>query len=109
MTSLTEYQKESAQDGDDIAKDLILVFRSVNGFQNAGLLIIINERLGLLMINRQTVLHGFRLIIIALNQLRSADIADAFLLRRDVGGVIGGAALRAASAVLASASVRTCA
>ena len=44
------------------------------------------------MVNLQSVLHGFRLVVVTEYELASADIADAFLLRRDAHDVVGCAA-----------------
>src|SRR5262245_54564389 len=87
----------SAEGGDypvDPLLDLVGCLLSVHAVEDATFVVVVDQLRGLLAVLREAVLDDVRLIVVADDQLRPVEVADALLLRRveldvvDVAGVL---------------------
>src|SRR5689334_19898677 len=73
------------QRGDDAVDplfDLVRGLRAIHPVQDATLLVVADQGLGLLAVSREAVLDHIRLVVVADDQLGAVEVADTFLLRR---------------------------
>ena len=72
------------QDSFDVLKYFVQILCSVYRLQDSSLLIILDQRLGLVMIYRQTFLNCLWLVIVTQYQLLAACVTDTFYSGRIV-------------------------
>src|SRR4051794_36956268 len=80
--SLLFLAPEGGEDPVDQLLDLVGSLASVHVIEDATVLVVTDERLGLLPVLREPVLDHLGLVVIADEQLGAVDVADALLLRR---------------------------
>src|SRR5690349_12009320 len=78
--SETCFEAKRCEGGPDVVVDLDLVLCAVEAAQQASLVVVVDQRLGLLMVGREPLLHLVRLIVGALAQRLAALIALALVL-----------------------------
>src|SRR3954451_5911766 len=81
-TSETFFEAERREGRADVVVDLDLVLRPVEAPQQAAIFVVVDQRLGLLMVGRQALLDLLRLVVGALVQRLAALVALALVLRR---------------------------
>jgi len=86
VRSLSYFHLLLAPEGRDQAVDALLhLFRralAVGPMEDATLLVVVDQWLGLLAVLREAVLDHIGLVVVADDQLAAVDVADALLLRR---------------------------
>src|SRR5687767_6188676 len=75
------FESEGRDRRAQVVVDLGGVARAVEAPQGALLLVVVDERLGVLVVDAQALLHGLGLVVVALDELGAVDVADALVLR----------------------------
>src|SRR5829696_5559229 len=76
------FQAERGEGRADVVVDIDLVLRAVEAAQQAPLLVVVLERLGLLVVGREALLDLLRLVVLALRERLAVLVAAALVLGR---------------------------
>src|SRR4029079_18874937 len=76
------FEAERGERRADVVVDLHLVARAVEAAQPAALLVVVYQRLGLLVVGREPLLHLLRRVVLALLERLAVPIAAACVLVR---------------------------
>src|SRR6476619_2661536 len=88
------FQAQCCHGSADVIVDLSLVPAPVEATQEALLLVVVDDRLGLVVVDVEPVLDRVGLVVVALDETGSVLIADAFVLRPGDGRAPGDHRLR---------------
>src|SRR3954470_11548055 len=88
MGSEPFFEPERREGGPDVVVDLGRAARAVEAPQQALLLVVVDQRLGLLMVGRQALLHRPGLVVLAQLERAAAEVAHPLGLRRVEGHVL---------------------
>src|SRR3954467_13653375 len=76
------FEPQRREGGPDVVVDLSRAPRAVEAPQQCLFLVVVDQRLGLLMVRRKPLLDHFGLVVLALPERTAAEVAHALGLRR---------------------------
>src|SRR3954454_10197308 len=82
MGSEPFFEPERREGGPDVVVDLGRAARAVEAPEQALLLVVVDQRLGLLMVGREALLHHLGLVVLAQLERAAAEVAHPLGLRR---------------------------